>query len=196
MINLYDKHLTFKHHVDVISRKISKSVGILFKLSKYLPLEILKTLYYSSIHFYYTELKFWHGTYVNITNKIFILQKRPAGPSIICLSILTQPNTLKIAKMLKLTYLYKSQISKHMLKCLNLNDNILPKHSDIHNYPTRNNNKFITPKCNMRKSEMSKNFKSIKVRNKRPADIRTSDSLNVFMDNLRKYFLSQYWVHH
>ena len=50
-----------------------------------------------------------------------------------------------------------------MLKCLNLNANILPKHSDIRNYSTRNNNKFIASKCNMRKSEISINFKSIKV---------------------------------
>ena len=40
----FDKHLTVKNHVAVIARKISKSVGILFKLSKYLPLEIIKTL--------------------------------------------------------------------------------------------------------------------------------------------------------
>ena len=40
---IFDKHLTFKNHADVIARKISKSVGILFKLSKYLPLVILKT---------------------------------------------------------------------------------------------------------------------------------------------------------
>ena len=39
----------------------------------------------------------------------------------------------------------------------------------------------------MRKSEMSINFKSIKVWNKLPADIRTSNSLNVFMDNSRNY---------
>ena len=47
---IFDKHLTFRHHVDVIARKISKYVGILFKLSKYLPLEIIKTLYYSFIN--------------------------------------------------------------------------------------------------------------------------------------------------
>ena len=99
-------------------------------------------------------------------------------------------------KILKLTDLYEFQISKHMVKCLNLNANIIPKHSDIHNYPTRNNNKFIAPKCNMRKSDMSINFKSIKIWNKLPANIRTSDSLNVFMDNLRNYFLSRYRVHH
>ena len=79
-----------------------------------------------------------------------------------------------------------------MFKCLTLNANILPKHSDIHNYPNRNNNKFIAPKYNMRKSEMSINFKSIQVWNKLPADIRTADSLKVFMDNLRNSFLSRY----
>ena len=47
---IFDKHLTFKHHVDVIARKISKSVGLLFKLSKYLSREIIKTLYYFLIN--------------------------------------------------------------------------------------------------------------------------------------------------
>ena len=95
-------------------------------------------------------------------------------------------------KKIKLTDLYESQIFKYMFNCLNLNANILPSHSDIHNYPTRNNNNFIEQKCNMIKSEMSINFKSIKVWNKLPDDIRTSDSLNVFMDHLRNYFLSRY----
>ena len=136
---------------------------MLFKLSKYLPLEIIKTLYYSLIHFYYTrELKFGIAHNANITNKIFILQKKPAGPAIICLSMLTQPNTLKMQKNLKLTDLYESQISKHMFKCLNLNTNILPKHSDIHNYSTRNNNKYKAPKCDMKNRKcvlISKVFK-------------------------------------
>ena len=74
---IFDKHLTFKHHVDVIAQKISKSVGILFKLSKYLPLDIIKTLYYSLINpFLLYGIEVWHGTYANITNKIFIFQKK------------------------------------------------------------------------------------------------------------------------
>ena len=74
---IFDKHLTFKHHVDVKARKISKSVGILFKLSKYLPLEIIIRLYYSLINpFLLYGIEVWHGTYANITNKIFILQKK------------------------------------------------------------------------------------------------------------------------
>ena len=73
---IFDKHLTFKYHVDVIARKISKSVGI-FKLSKYMPLETVKTLYYSLINpFLLYGIEVWHGTYANITIKIFILQKK------------------------------------------------------------------------------------------------------------------------
>ena len=79
-----------------------------------------------------------------------------------------------------------------MFKCLNLNANFLPKNSDIHNYSARNNNEFIATKCNMKKFEMSINFKSIKVWNKLSADIRTADSINVFMDNLRNYFFSRH----
>ena len=52
------------------------------------------------------------------------------------------------------------------IQMFKFNANILPKHSGIHNYSTRNNNNFIAPKCNMKKSEMSRNFKSIKVWNK------------------------------
>ena len=77
LVIIFDKHLTFKHHVDVIARKISKSVGILYKLSKYLPLEIIKTLYYSLINpFLLYGIEVCHGTYANITNKILILQKK------------------------------------------------------------------------------------------------------------------------
>ena len=56
-------------------------------------------------------------------------------------------------------------------------------------YSTRNNNKSIAPKCSMRKSEISINFKSIKVWNKLPADIRKSDALNVFMDPNQKFIV-------
>ena len=56
---IFYKHLTFKNHLDMIARKISKSIGISFKLYKYLSLAIMKTLYYTLINpFYYMELKF------------------------------------------------------------------------------------------------------------------------------------------
>ena len=127
------KHLTFKHHVDAIVRKISKSVGILFKLCKYLPLEIIKTLYYSLINpFLLYGIEVCHGTYANITNKIFILQKKA------CRTIHNLPfNThsteyFKNAIFLKLTSQTMFEINLKSLNicsiCLTLNANILPRH--------------------------------------------------------------------
>ena len=96
----------------MIARQISISVGILFKYFKYLKLEIIKTLYYSLVNiFLQYGIEVWHDTYANITNKIFILQKKA------CLAIHNFPfNThkteyFKNAKFLKLTDLYESQIS-------------------------------------------------------------------------------------
>ena len=89
----------------------------------------------------------------------------------------------------KLTDLYDYQISKYKFKWLNLNANILPNYSDIHNYCITYNNNFTAPRCDMKKSEVSINLKRIKVWTKLPADIRKSDSVNVFLDNLGNYFL-------
>ena len=74
---MFDKSLTFKNYVDGIARKISKFVGILFKLFTYLPLAIMETLYYTLINqVLLYGIKVWHDAHANITNKIFILQRK------------------------------------------------------------------------------------------------------------------------
>ena len=60
---IFDKNLTFKNDLDLIARKISKYVGMLFKLSKFLPQEIIKELYYSLLNqFLLYGIEVWHGT--------------------------------------------------------------------------------------------------------------------------------------
>ena len=57
----------------------------------------------------------------------------------------------KNAKKIKLPDLNESQISKQMFKYLNLNLNILPQYSDIHNFNTGNKNNLTAPKYNIEK---------------------------------------------
>ena len=46
-------------------------------LNRFLPETILKTLYTSLIHPYFSYgIEAWHGTYQNNTSKIFVLQKK------------------------------------------------------------------------------------------------------------------------
>ena len=47
-----DKKLNFVNHITEMSMKVAKSIGLLYKLNRFLPETILKTLYTSLIHPY------------------------------------------------------------------------------------------------------------------------------------------------
>ena len=60
-----------------MSMKVAKSIGLLYKLNRFLPETILKTLYTSICHPYLSfGIEAWHGTYQNNTSKLFVLQKK------------------------------------------------------------------------------------------------------------------------
>ena len=47
-----DKNLSWKQHIDIVSSKTSKSIGILYKSRDVLSKQCLKQLYFSFIHNY------------------------------------------------------------------------------------------------------------------------------------------------
>ena len=60
-----------------MSMKVEKPIGLLYKLNRFLPETIIKTLYTSLIHPYLSYgIEAWHRTYQNNTSKIFVLQKK------------------------------------------------------------------------------------------------------------------------
>ena len=60
-----------------MSMKVAKSIGLLYKLNRFLPETILKTLYTSLTHPYLSySIEAWHGTYQNNTSKIFVLHAK------------------------------------------------------------------------------------------------------------------------
>ena len=72
-----DEHLSWKYHVNDIACKISKVVGVLYKLKDFLPLRILVNLYNTMIlpHFSYC-LTVWGKCAKYLVDRLFILQKR------------------------------------------------------------------------------------------------------------------------
>ena len=69
--------MTFKYHINFLRTKISKWVGILYKLKFILPKEICVKLYKSFIESYiHYGLEVWFSASKNLTNKIFVLQKK------------------------------------------------------------------------------------------------------------------------
>ena len=47
---IVDRHLMWKANILTISKKISRGIGIMYRLRPYVSLDVLKSLYYSLIY--------------------------------------------------------------------------------------------------------------------------------------------------
>ena len=72
-----DCNLTWKNHIQYISKKIKRSVGILSKIRHYVPLAILSQLYYTLIFPYLSyAATTWGNTYLTTLKPLTIHQKK------------------------------------------------------------------------------------------------------------------------
>ena len=74
---LVDSSLNWKHHISTLAKKISRAIGIMYKLRPFLPLNVMKNVYYSLIYsqiIYAIEV--WGSAVKSEMPKILILQKR------------------------------------------------------------------------------------------------------------------------
>ena len=74
---LVDKDLTWKYHIDAITAKISKTIGLISKLWHSIPHHILLYIYQTLIHPHLNYgLAVWGQASKTSLNKILILQKK------------------------------------------------------------------------------------------------------------------------
>ena len=74
---LIDNNLSWKHHIDYIALKISKTIGIISRLRHFIPTSILLDIYRSLIHPYISfGLSVWGQTTKTNLKRILVLQKR------------------------------------------------------------------------------------------------------------------------
>ena len=76
---IIDDHLSFKSHINHLENKISRSVGVIAKLSYYLPYNTSITLYYTLIQshlLYALPLPVWASTYKTYLLKLKKLQNK------------------------------------------------------------------------------------------------------------------------
>ena len=193
-----DNHLTFKDHINKISNKISKSVGILYRLNKFLPPNVLKLIYSSLVHPYLIYgLEAWFGTFKNNTNKIFILQKK-AIRAIHSLNYNDHTNDyFKLMNLLKLEDQYKLQVTIYIYKLLNLDADRnlaskLIKNSQVHHHGTRQENKLNIRPINKARSKFSLIHNGGKIWNTLPEKIRKFESFSKFKHYTKSHLLEKY----
>ena len=135
-----DCNLKFNNHVDHIASKISKSLGIMYKVKFLFPTNILILLYYCLIQPYFDYcIESWFGTSITNINKLCVLQKK-AIRIINNLSFCSHTsNYFKLNSILKLNDYHSLQICSYLFKVLNFNYDpdllaAINQHSHFHEY--------------------------------------------------------------
>ena len=188
---LLDEHLKFKNHVSAISEKISKNIGLLYRLSKCFPSEILKMLYHTLVmpHLSY-GIEIWFGAPVTVSCRVIVLQKKIIR-AMNSLPFNAHTNTFfKNMNILKLQSLHDFSLALRMFKNNHLAT--FETNSNFHNYRTRNRNNLVVPRYNLSVTQKNWVYRSINIWNSIPSYIKDCDSVTKFKTNLKSYLINQY----
>ena len=185
-----DEKLNFKQHIDLISKKVSKSIGIIYKLNSYLPKSKLVSLYYTFIYPYLLYCNVvWGGTFSTHLEPLFRLQKR-AIRVINKVGYLEHTNPLFFEnKILKLYDIHKLQLAIYVYK-LDSRDIYLR----THDHHTRNRTDLVPSYARLTSTQKSVSFSAISFWNTLPDHIKTSQSLPIFKKSVKNFLLTSYSV--
>ena len=183
-----DEGLKFDSHVSKIKGKVSRTVGVLFRLKKFLPEDTLKVLYQSLIvpHIDY-GLEIWHGCSQTNLNSVFVLQKKSIR-AINSLGFNAHTSEyFKSMKLLKLEDIFKLKILIPMFTDRNFETN-----QEIHSHNTRNRMAAAVPYFNRAKSQSTWLYQKIQLWNSLPSEITSANSVTIFKSRLKNHFVSLY----
>ena len=191
-----DSKLSFKEHVNVICKKLSKSVGVLYKLNSFLPNNILKTLYNSLILPYISYgVESWYGAPQFVADRVRVLQKK-AVRAVYCLPYNSHTEQYFLeGKILKLCDLHRLSLLSLVYIYLDTEGLMADRfnaRSEIHDHVTRNRNMLTIPQYRKSTTQSCFLFRSIKVWNAFPTDLLQCSSKKVLKSHLKKYFCSCY----
>ena len=186
---ILDKNLKFDQHIVYICGKISKSIGILYRIRSCVPRHCLVTLYYSLIYPYILYcLPIWGATSDIHLNPLRILQKR-AVRILNDASYYQHTNPLFYSsKILKIDDIYFMTVASYMYK----NRERFPELIRLHNYGTRNRDTLLPPFERLCISQQSVIYNGTKIWNSIPNRVKNSESMAVFKRNLKLFLLNRY----
>ena len=195
---LIDECLTWKDHIDCISKTISRNIGVMNKLKYFIPTCILHTLYCSLVSPYLNyAILIWGNTCKSYLDKIIKLQKWAIRT--ISKSHYRDHTAPLFAKnnILTVTDTHTLELGVFMFK-YHINDlpvvfnDYFKKRSDIHDYQTRHVNDLNT-------AFNKKSFTDNAIRTSGPLlwnslsfKIKESKSVKQFRNNLKQNIILNY----
>ena len=196
---IIDENLTWDHHVNYISQKMKRNLGILKRMRKTLPTESLCMLYKTLIepHIRYCSIV-WGNCGEALKDKLQILQNRAAR--IITRTTYDTANHFALLRQLKwldVRSIIKLEMGLFMYKAMN---QLVPEQisemfthlSTYHSYQTRSaaNGNLYMPTNHLFTEQRSFSYAGSKLWNEILFEIRNADSLNSFKTNFKAYLLT------
>ena len=200
---IIDQHLSWKDHVALISKKISKNIGIIARIKYCLSTQNLLNLYYTLIFPYLSYCNIiWGCNYKSSLNHLYILQKRIVR--IICGLHWCASTKLSFYELhlLTLENINKYQI---LLFMFSFHNNLLPrslhtniasclkKNSDIHSHFTRSSSYYRSHYVRINIKLFSIFCTGPTLWNKLPDDLKNLNSLVAFKHLLKNALIIPPW---
>ena len=175
--------------------KLSRSCGIIRKLSYFADINTLKLIYHGIVHPYLNYgILCWGKSNLGNSDRITRLQNR----AIKCIFKTNDAQIYKINKILRLEDMYSCCALVKLY--LELNDTVRPYLSNriisfqtVHDHRTRfsENESLIPPTFFKSKCKSSFIYNSISLWNSIPLDLRNSDNIDIFKCKLKIYFFDK-----
>ena len=184
-----DDSLKYNEHISNICKKVSKTIGLFYRLRCYVNTQTMIILYYSLIYPYIIYCNtVWGGTYASHLTPLAVLQKK-------IIRIITGADYLAHTdplffqtKILKVSDIHKFQLGIYMFK-KKLRNN-LP--SIQHNYNTRGSNSVPPRFQRLTVTQHSVEYSAPHFWNSLPGDVKNASSLSTFKTALKTHLLSTY----
>ena len=183
-----DNKLNFRDHIDQTCSKISRSIGIIHRLSSLAPPSALRMLYFTLVYPYliYANVA-WGGTFTTNLTPLVTLNKKVVR--ILCgESHRSHTNPLfKKTNILKIQCLHKFLLAQYIYK----HPHIVSLASHSHNTRQR---LFAVPVSSHRLdiTRRSPHFNGLMLWNSLPQLVRSSPSLSIFKSRLKSHLISFY----
>ena len=193
---IMDEKLTWKDHINYISRKISKCIAIMFKLKFMVCKDTLKSLYYTLAYPYFTYCNIvWDNTYKSYVSPLIILQKR-------IIRILsgnvprlahTEP-LFKEQEILTFNVLHKYQVAQFMFNFIKGDTSevfidMFVYNSNVHQYNTRQSHLLHIPAVRSNLGKRNLRYEGPVIWNELQSSININCSLYSFKRQLKLIFL-------
>ena len=192
---MVDENLTWKKHIELIENKVSKNVGILFKASRLLNLQCLKSIYFSLVHSYINYANVvWAST--NRTKLKKILSKQKQAARIMSFED-RSTHARPLMKELNILNVYQINILQNLLFMFKVKNNMAPRVFNRnfcpvdHAYPTRfSANSFQIPENKLNLTRFSTAFRGPSLWNNFLTENEKSyTSLNFFKNKIKEKIL-------